>query len=509
MNERTIPSVDITIGANMYGRISDITNTPSHVLAEFVDNAIQSYKDNKDKLLSLNPNYKLRIVINFEWNADDNKRASKVTIEDNAAGINSNKFSEAFKLAQTPDDNTGLNEFGMGMKTAALWLGEIWSVKTSALDEDVAREITFNLNDVLKEELKTLPVKQTNEIKTEHYTLLTISAPTRNIPAQRSLNTIKEELASIYRKYLRNDEIDIIVNNDKLIFEDPSILTAAFHKKPGEPEGNPVKWKKDIDFRFGKYRAKGFIALLNKINQTQNGLALLRRGRVVVGAETDGRYFPKSLFGSVGNFRYKRLFGELELEGFDVAFNKNDIQDRENLEILMEALKSEIHSKSFDLYTQADNYREDERTKQIKKLVRAHNTAKKEDRKVVIYKPLEIFTPSTLVNEDRTEKTEGVVIDAYDEDVYEYNGVQYSVLVSFIDSGKDLVWLQLDNDNPNKIICKINSHHDFFNHFKLDKSIIALLKTMTISRFISHIQGNDSAGEMLEYFNQLILKTKI
>ena len=38
-----IPSVDITIGANMYGRISDLPNTPSHVLAEFVDNAIQSY----------------------------------------------------------------------------------------------------------------------------------------------------------------------------------------------------------------------------------------------------------------------------------------------------------------------------------------------------------------------------------------------------------------------------------------------------------------------------------
>lgn len=84
---------------------------------------------------------------------------------------------------------------------------------------------------------------------------------------------------------------------------------------------------------------------MREINNTQNGLVLLRRGRVIVGAETDGRYFPKSLFGTQGNFRFKRLFGELELEGFEVSFNKNDIQDKENLEALMEALKGEIHTK--------------------------------------------------------------------------------------------------------------------------------------------------------------------
>ena len=31
-------------------------------------------------------------------------------------------------------------------------------------------------------------------------------------------------------------------------------------------------------------------------------------------------------------------FGEIELEGFAVSFNKNDIQDKENLEMLMQAL---------------------------------------------------------------------------------------------------------------------------------------------------------------------------
>ena len=72
--ETDIATVDITIGANMYGRISDITNTPSHVLAEFVDNAIQSYLDNKKTLLEQETNYKLKVEISFVWDPDNDNR---------------------------------------------------------------------------------------------------------------------------------------------------------------------------------------------------------------------------------------------------------------------------------------------------------------------------------------------------------------------------------------------------------------------------------------------------
>ena len=48
-----IESVNITIGSNMYGRFENFTNTASNVLAEFVDNALQSYRDHKEELHSL------------------------------------------------------------------------------------------------------------------------------------------------------------------------------------------------------------------------------------------------------------------------------------------------------------------------------------------------------------------------------------------------------------------------------------------------------------------------
>ena len=60
-----IETVNITIGSNMYGRFENFTNTSSNVLAEFVDNALQSYRDNKELLHSLNPDYHFSVHIEF------------------------------------------------------------------------------------------------------------------------------------------------------------------------------------------------------------------------------------------------------------------------------------------------------------------------------------------------------------------------------------------------------------------------------------------------------------
>ena len=106
MIEQKISVVDITIGANMYGRISDLPNTPSHVLAEFVDNALQSSRDKKEQLLNEDAEFRLRIDIDFEW--DDNSNQAKViTITDNAGGIDADNYTKAFKLANTPENKIG------------------------------------------------------------------------------------------------------------------------------------------------------------------------------------------------------------------------------------------------------------------------------------------------------------------------------------------------------------------------------------------------------------------
>lgn len=513
MMDKDISVVDITIGANMYGRISDLPNTPSHVLAEFVDNALQSSRDKKEQLLALDASYRLRIDIDFEWN-ENTSQANVITITDNAGGIDADNYTKAFKLANTPENNEGLNEFGMGLKTAALWLGNEWSVKTSALGETLSRSITFDLNKVLADSLTKLVVKSEAAKESEHYTVIRITSPTPKSPTKRALDKIRAELGSIYRKSLRQNEVDIYVDGIKLIFEESEILIAPSVKNPNGPT---IYWRKDIDFKFGKYRATGFVGILKDINSTKNGFVLLRRGRVVYGAETDGRYFPKSLSGSTGTFRYKRIFGELELEGFAVTFNKNDLQDKENLEALMEMLRGEIHTKEFDLYNQAEDYRLDERQKKVNKLVKSHNNDKKKNEKVEVVTILQPKT--TTINKSESTSlpimVNKSVIDTplvmgYFDDTYNINGKDYKLRVEMVDKGRELVWLDTMQQDDNVVVCKINMNHIFFQHFQnSEKAIVAILKTMALAKFMAKEEGNDSTAELFDSFNAYIKKTKV
>ena len=45
MNNINKQVVSIEIGTTMFARYADLPNTVSHAIAEFIDNALQSYRD--------------------------------------------------------------------------------------------------------------------------------------------------------------------------------------------------------------------------------------------------------------------------------------------------------------------------------------------------------------------------------------------------------------------------------------------------------------------------------
>lgn len=508
-----IESVNITIGSNMYGRFADIQNNVSNVLAEFVDNALQSYRDHKEELHSLNPDYHFSVNIAFH-RAPNGKDIEEIQITDNAAGISMHKYTTAFMPAKTPEDNTGLNEFGMGFKTAACWLGELWEVRSKAINETEERLFTFDQNQVIANELTELPVTVTERPLTEHYTIFKIRQLTKQAPQGRNMERIKHDLASVYRCSLRTDEMRLVVDDELLTFKDPEVLVAPFYKNP---EGPDIVWKQEIDFQMDQYKARGYIGVLKEMKNTDNGFVLLRRGRVVKGAEDGQRYFPNCLCGPVGMPRYKRIFGELELEGFQVSFNKNDILDKENLDALMECLKGLIHTKEFDLYAQAGEYRLDERQKQAKKLAKKHDQSSKQNRQ-----PIEIQTDPTKPQPDTlffpelvstpaqpTVVSQPIVFSEY-EDKYKIDGHNYTLKVQFVDKGDDLFWVDVSQQSQDIIICQINTGHVFFEHFgKPDDSTIAILKSLAIAKFTSKICADNDAVKMMQFFNEYIKRTKV
>lgn len=505
MNENMeINDVSIEIGSRMYGSFKGIQNTPSHVLAEFVDNALQSYRDNAKRLHELEPDYKLVVSIDAEWD-ESSDRAKTVTIKDNAGGIASNRYINAFMPAKIPENNQGLNEKGMGMKTAACWLGNTWLVKTAALGEIYERVLSFDLDTVVEQELTKVPVKQNLKNINDHYTEIFISNPTDNFPTIRKISEIKEELASIYRRSLRSNEMILKVCGEELSFEDYEVLEAPFVKTP---DAAPIFWKKDVEIKFKDFRAKGFIGLLRRMNSTQNGIVVFRRGRAILGANiNEKRYTPKSLCGSLGSPRYKRLFGEIEIEGFDVSFNKNDILDRDSLDLLMDLIKEEVHTKEFDLITQGDDFREDQTRKAINSIVTKHNNSSKGPKSPVkITTPVVRETPAIIPSFSPQTPVESapkpVLLGQY-EDSYTINGTDYVFKSLFVDQG-DLFWVDLSQKKDKVIICRINTKHVFFETFKLSEPIIVFLRSLAIAKFMAMEDGQGKASELCNNFNEVI-----
>ena len=76
--------------------------------------------------------------------------------------------------------------------------------------------------------------------------------------------------------FLRKKRLELIVNGEVLSYETPKILTAP---KWNDPDGDSIKWKRDVKIEVGKYKVKGFIALLETMKQEHAGLSLFRRGR--------------------------------------------------------------------------------------------------------------------------------------------------------------------------------------------------------------------------------------
>lgn len=298
MEMKQINKVSIALKPNVYSTFRNLNNTVSNTLGEYVDNAVQSFLNHKTELFDLESNYKLRIEISVDW---ENRT---ILISDNAAGIDAVNYQRAFEPAHIPLDDTGLNEFGMGMKTASVWLANKWCVYTKALGEDVERFTEFDLQKVTTEEKEELVVIEKNAPANEHYTRIILSQLSTNAPKPGQMEKIRRHLSSIYRQFLRTGNVEIIVNGQSLEAPDYGILYAPFYKTP---DGENILWRKEIDFEMGEYKAKGFIAILDKIQNGANGLVLMRRGRVIVGGG-DERYFPTVIFGQSGSFILKRIY---------------------------------------------------------------------------------------------------------------------------------------------------------------------------------------------------------
>lgn len=359
-------SVDIRPTVGYLSILPSISYKPWYAIAEFVDNSLQSYIDNKSKLKKLHStNWKLRIGIYIT--------NTKIQIIDNAAGIGEKDYHRAFRAAARPENRDGLSEFGMGMKTAACWFSPVWEVKSKALGEKKEKIIKFDIAKIVKDEIEELDVREIPSAANQHGTEINLYQLRRK-PGGITRSKVKEHLASMYRLYLKKNEIEIRVNNEKLEYKIPPILSAPFFYEVGKVKSEKkIKWKKDISFKYGRTKqVNGFAAIFDEGNigfskTKYAGFNLFRRDRLIKGVGENEGFRPSSIFGDNKSHRFYRIFGELHLDDQEVSHTKDEfLWEDDDFNEFLDKLKKLLQKEPINIYQQANNYRLERKSRDLK-----------------------------------------------------------------------------------------------------------------------------------------------
>lgn len=488
---------------------------PWFAIAEFIDNAVQSYISNRDALIARHgSDYKLKVEVRVETAGQ-----GLITITDNAAGISTAEFPRAFRTAQAPTDRSGLSEFGMGMKSAACWFAQSWSVRTKALGETVERTIAFDIRHIVDNRIESLKTTVRNEQSSSSYTVLTLRG-LHHLPQGRTIGKIKAHLASIYRIFLRDGRLELIFNGEPLSYATVPVLKAVVYSTPGTPlpSSETLEWSKSIHLDFGRgQRVTGFAALREVGSTPYAGFALFRRDRLVEGSY-DETYRPSFIFKQTNSYQYQRLFGELHVEGFDVSHTKDGFRWEEHEDIFLEYLKAALEAEPLNLIAQAENYRVLPSRKTIEaRASAATNTVAKhlEDDIAPLlvearHNPAAPETlPSTLAMSDLKASERTVTLDD--------GGYKWIVtLRTSIDPTRD-EWLSLakedakavDEDRTRRLGIDLSLAHPFSAEFLgANNENVELFLRLAAAISISLVLSEDTSGEppesVLYHFNYLL-----
>jgi hypothetical protein len=208
--------VNIRPGVSILSVLRHLNYKPWFAMAEFVDNAVQSFLAHREILERAGTN---QLLVSIELDPIDEGR---ITIRDNAAGIHPNDYARAFRPAELPPDRTGLAEFGMGMKSAACWFSPRWSVRTTALNDPIERTVAFDIQRIVRDDIQELDIHTQPVASSAHYTEIILLSPYR-MPQTKTVPKIKEHLASIYRVYIRDGILELRCDGETLQYNEPCV----------------------------------------------------------------------------------------------------------------------------------------------------------------------------------------------------------------------------------------------------------------------------------------------
>lgn len=324
---------DLTIGKSAIDAYSRMSYTMWFALAEFLDNSTQSRINHDgiiDKVLQ-DEGTTLTVDILHD------KIGRTITISDNSIGMNRDTLVASLKIASPTPDSKGRSKYGMGMKTAACWIGRRWKIVTTewASGEEYTAEIDV---DGIAHHGARVPITMRSVDRAEHGTKIIISDLRRRIQ-KRSEEVICAYLGSMYMFDLRPDEdgrvgLKLTYNSEEIPAPDEFVWDT-------DPAGKPMRQELPETLIGGK-KVSGWFGILKKGGRKYGGFSLYQNKRQIQGYP-DG-WKPRAIFGGVddegaNNLVAQRLTGVLLLDGFEISHAKDKVlfqgDEEEELERLL------------------------------------------------------------------------------------------------------------------------------------------------------------------------------
>jgi hypothetical protein len=447
---------------------------------------------------------KLRVDIDIEAASP-----ARISVRDNAAGIAESEYARAFRPAALPPDRTGLSEFGMGMKSAACWFAPRWGVRTKALGEPVSRTISFDIDNIIKDDIEELRIKEKQDKPNSHYTEV-ILEDIFHVPVGRTVSKLKEHLTDIYRGFIRDGFLELRFNGEPLVYREPRILKGPYYKDKHGPER---VWRKELEFDFGGgLSVHGFAALRETASVARAGFSLFRRGRVIQGSGDEG-YRPPYIFGNPNSYRYQRLFGELHLEGFEVSHTKDGFRWDENEQPFLELLRDHLDDDDLPLLKQAENHRV--------RAARAQLANRAKQAVTNTTQAMEAKLPQALPNVADSEPVDTPAVELPHKSTLanrtfeiEFRGKAWMINVELTDDPAESQWVTISDtpegkNQPRRLDIRVSMAHPFMVRFaQTDAEDVEALLRVAAALGLAEVLARDSgvrkAGTVRRNVNDIL-----
>jgi len=353
--------VDVSPDMAMYHLLRNQGYDPAYALAEFVDNALQAHLSRP--LQEREEVGALEVTITFH--SDTARHAplrNSIVIEDSGPGISRDRLNYAMKPAYTSGAR-GLSEFGIGMKAAAVWFTDNWTLSTVPVGDSRRYSFAFDLPALLTSNNDTVEVEDA-KCSAASGTVITLKGLRRRIDLEH-YKQICDDLRQIYQRFTEGNsprmkltaKWDDVPTN--LAFDGTALrntLHAPRHKRVREKQyaiGPARTWNVPINTTFMGAPITGFISLLTTGSYKDNpGLVMFRGERVVQGT-TRKPNLPRLLFATSNKYARQRVYGELLVDGLPVTYTKDRFEiNEDDFAKVLKAAPDVV-----ELIAQAESYR--------------------------------------------------------------------------------------------------------------------------------------------------------